>query len=156
MFTRRVIVALAVAAVALPGAKLVELHAQSQQAKPLVTVYKSPTCGCCSDWMRHVEKAGFRVVGKDVGDVEPFRKRFGVPSSIVSCHTAVVEGYTIEGHVPLAALQRLMKERPKIKGIGVNGMPLNSLGMEGYGRTDPYDVIAFDEKGNKTVYMRVR
>jgi hypothetical protein len=161
MFIRRAIVALAIAAATLPGLP-VDAHGQQkqvqqpQQKKPVVTVYKTPTCGCCSDWMRHVEKAGFTVIGKDVRDVDPIKKQLGVPSNIVSCHTAVVEGYAIEGHVPLAALQRLLRERPKIKGIGVNGMPLNSLGMEGYGRTDPYDVVAFDAKGNQTVYQRVR
>ncbi len=122
-------------------------------AAPVITVYKSPTCGCCKQWVSHVEKAGFRVDVKDMDDMATVKADAGVPASVQSCHTAIVDGYAIEGHVPADVIQRLLKERPKIAGIAVPGMPVGSPGMEVPGRpADKYDVVTFDRKGKTGVY----
>ncbi len=118
---------------------------------PEVTVYKSASCGCCKAWMEHLEKNGFRTVGKDVENVQPIKDDLGVPANLGSCHTAVVGGYVVEGHVPARELHRLLKEKPKVVGLSVPGMPMGSPGMEG-GRSDKYDVVAFDAKGRRTVF----
>ena len=122
-------------------------------AAPVITVYKSPTCGCCKDWVAHVRKAGFRVDVKDVNDMATVKADAGVPAAAQSCHTAIVDGYAVEGHVPADVIQRLLKERPKIAGIAVPGMPVGSPGMEVPGRkADRYDVLSFDRKGKTAVY----
>jgi len=111
-----------------------------------ISVYKSPTCGCCSKWVRHLETSGFKVKSYDVQDVNSYKDRYGVPVSLGACHTAVVDGYVIEGHVPAADIRRLLAERPAIKGIAVPGMPAGSPGMEGP-VTEKYDVLSIDAKG---------
>ena len=123
-------------------------------ADPELHVYKSPTCGCCSKWVEHMEEAGFKVSVEEVVDMTGVRVRNGVPLEISSCHTTVVGDYVIEGHVPASVVKRFLKEAPKVKGIAAPGMPIGSPGMEGpYAR--PYEVIAFDGKGNRTVFERV-
>ena len=112
----------------------------------LVTVYKSPACGCCGEWVKHLRGNGFRVEAHDVADVSPIRRRYGVPGSLASCHTAIVEGYAIEGHVPASDIERLLRERPRVAGLAVPGMVIGSPGME-QGRPQPYDTLAFDERG---------
>jgi hypothetical protein len=116
-----------------------------------VTVFKSPTCGCCVKWVRHLESAGFRVTTRDVPDVRPIKRAQGVPSDLASCHTAVVDGYVIEGHVPAADVARLLEERPPVLGLAVPGMPEGSPGMEGPD-PEPYRVIAFDAKGHRETF----
>ncbi|MFQ5889512.1 MAG: DUF411 domain-containing protein [Gemmatimonadota bacterium] len=116
-----------------------------------VTVYKSPTCGCCSKWVDHLRKSGFEVVALDVTDLVSVKARHGVPPELSSCHTATVEGYVIEGHVPADLIARLLEERPEVAGLAVPGMPMGSPGMEG-ARKDPYDILAFDREGNARVY----
>ena len=127
--------------------------ASAPVAAPVITVYKSPTCGCCKDWVAHVQKAGFRVDVKDMNDMATVKADAGVPAAAQSCHTAIVDGYAVEGHVPADVIQRLLKERPKIAGIAVPGMPAGSPGMEVPGRkADRYDVLSFDRKGKTAVY----
>ena len=122
-------------------------------APVVITVYKSPTCGCCKEWVTHVQKAGFKVDVKDMDDMASVKADAGVPASVQSCHTAVVEGYAVEGHVPADVIRRLLKERPKVAGIAVPGMPAGSPGMEVPGRkADRYDVVTFDRKGSTGVY----
>ncbi|OFZ96511.1 MAG: hypothetical protein A2Z64_10500 [Betaproteobacteria bacterium RIFCSPLOWO2_02_67_12] len=116
------------------------------QGSALVTVYKSPTCGCCGDWVKHLRANGFRLEVHDLGDVSPIRRRYGVPGKLASCHTAVVAGYAIEGHVPAADIKRLLRERPKVIGLAVPGMVIGSPGME-QGAPQPYETLAFDERG---------
>jgi hypothetical protein len=116
-----------------------------------VTVYKSPTCGCCGKWVAHMRDKGFDLTVHDVPDVAPIKAEHGLPHGLGSCHTALVDGYVVEGHVPADAVERLLAERPKVKGIAVPGMPAGSPGMEG-DRTDPYEVLTFDEKGNTAVF----
>ena len=118
---------------------------------PAVTVFKSPSCGCCKSWVEHLKKNGYAVTARDVADVNPLKDAHGVPQSLRSCHTALVGGYVIEGHVPADVVARLLRERPKIAGLAVPGMPAGSPGME-MGRAEHYDVIAFDKAGKTRVY----
>lgn len=116
-----------------------------------VIVYKSPTCGCCKEWVKHLEANGFKVQARDVSDVTPVKVKHGVPLALASCHTALVDGYVIEGHVPAADLRRLLEERAAVKGLAVPGMPVGSPGMEGP-YPEPYQVLTFDDAGRTTVY----
>ena len=120
--------------------------------KDKVEVYKSPACGCCSQWVEHMQKNGFVVEIHNVRNVTPFRERFGVPESVASCHTAVVGGYAIEGHVPAGDVKRLLREKPKAVGIAVPGMVQGSPGMEQGSGKDPYNVVLFNATGRNTVY----
>ena len=114
------------------------------RAMPNITVYKSPTCGCCGKWVDLLKSDGFRVTVKNQYDLSPLKARLGVPDKLASCHTGVVDGYLVEGHVPIKDIRRLIKERPKGLGIAVPGMPLGSPGMEvPSGEKDPYKVILF-------------
>jgi hypothetical protein len=120
-------------------------------AAQVVEVYKSPTCGCCSAWIRHMEEAGFTVQTHDVQDVGAIKRARGLPARLASCHTAVVDGYVIEGHVPASDVRRLLEERPTIAGLAVPGMPLGSPGMEGSGG-QPFSVVAFDRSGRTQLF----
>ena len=119
-----------------------------------ITVYKSPTCGCCSKWVDHLKANGFDVIAKDVPEVIPYKIRGGVTPELASCHTAFVDGYVIEGHVPAQDIKRLLLERPKAKGLAVPGMPVGSPGMEQGSRKDPYDVKLINNEGEATVFSR--
>jgi hypothetical protein len=116
------------------------------QLQPLVSVYKSPTCGCCGEWVKHLRASGFRVAIHEIDDVTPIRRRYGVPDYLASCHTAVVGGYAIEGHVPASDIQRLLRDRPEVRGLTVPGMVPGSPGMD-QGPPQPYETLAFDERG---------
>ncbi|MDO8386832.1 MAG: DUF411 domain-containing protein [Polaromonas sp.] len=125
------------------------------QARPQVEVWKDPNCGCCKDWVIHMEANGFDVKVHDSGN-SATRKRLGVPDKLGSCHTALVGGYAIEGHVPAREVHRLLKERPAALGLSVPGMPVGSPGMDGpeYGtRKDPYDVVLVSRNGRTRVYQ---
>jgi hypothetical protein len=117
-------------------------------------VYKSPTCGCCDGWVDHIRAAGFTVIERDTSDVGAVKDRLGVLPSLGSCHTAIVAGYVVEGHVPADDVIRLLEERPAIVGIAVPGMPAGSPGMESARPFVPYDVIAFDKNGRTNVFSR--
>ena len=110
-------------------------------SQPTVTVYKSPTCGCCSKWADHLRENGFTVETVDVQDLSAVKRRYGIPPALQSCHTAVVEGYVVEGHVPAADVRRLLAERPDAAGLTVPGMPIGSPGMEQGDTAEPYDVL---------------
>jgi hypothetical protein len=122
-------------------------------ALPTVIVYKSATCGCCSKWVDHIKAAGFTVEVHDVADVAEYADASGVPVALRSCHTAVVGGYAIEGHVPADLIKRVLAEHPKIAGLAVPGMVTGSPGMEG-NRQDPYDVVAWSAGGKTSVFAR--
>ncbi|MEL6951297.1 MAG: DUF411 domain-containing protein [Pseudomonadota bacterium] len=115
-----------------------------------ITVYKSPTCGCCKNWIKHLEAAGFEVEAIDSDDMNAVKQEFGVPRNMTSCHTARVAGYTIEGHVPADDILRLLGKRPEADGLAVPGMPVGSPGMEVGDRVDPYKVMLFGEAGATT------
>jgi hypothetical protein len=122
--------------------------------RPAVTTYKSPTCGCCSKWIDHMKSHGFDVKAIDVEDVGVVKKTHGVPPALGSCHTSLVGGYLVEGHVPADVISRLLRERPAVAGIAVPGMPVGSPGMEVPGRSDAYSVVSFDKAGKVAVYER--
>ncbi|MDH5737852.1 MAG: DUF411 domain-containing protein [Gammaproteobacteria bacterium] len=126
-------------------------NAASAEAEPLeMTVYKSPTCGCCNAWIEHLEENGFSVTAVDMQDVTPKKIELGITPQTASCHTGVINGYAIEGHVPAADIIKLLDENPDhIKGLAAPGMPIGSPGMEMGDRKDAYDVIAIEE-GNRT------
>ena len=121
-------------------------------AEPEIMVYKTSFCGCCSLWGRHLKANGFQVKEQDVSNLAEIKRQNGVPDALQSCHTAIVEGYVIEGHVPAADIHRLLKERPKAKGLAVPGMPMGSPGMEG-AQWDKYSVLLFDADGKTTVFQ---
>jgi hypothetical protein len=108
-----------------------------------MTVYKTPWCGCCTAWVKHLQRDGFEVRVIEREDLAPVRASLSVPDRLASCHTAEIAGYAIEGHVPAADIRRLMSERPDAAGLSVPGMPLGSPGMEMQGPPDAYDVILF-------------
>jgi len=120
-----------------------------------ITVYKSPTCGCCGKWIEHLEAGGFAVEVIEVKNVGQIKKKSGVPAELASCHTALVDGYVIEGHVPAEDVKRLLEERPEITGLAVPAMPIGSPGMEGP-NPEPYEVIAFTEEGSAYTYASHR
>jgi hypothetical protein len=120
---------------------------------PVVQVYKTPTCGCCANWVKHLQDNGFTTRVTDLDDLSQLKAKLGVPGAAQSCHTATVDGYVLEGHVPAADVRRMLKERPAITGIAVPGMPIGSPGMEVPGRKpDAYKVMSFDRKGQMAVY----
>ena len=125
----------------------------SYAAETTIDVYKSPTCGCCTKWIDHLRANGFTVRALDVSNNDAARKGAGIPAALGSCHTALVNGYAIEGHVPAQDIKRLLKERPKAIGLTVPGMPMGSPGMEGP-RSEPYNVLLIDQQGGTTVYSR--
>jgi hypothetical protein len=127
-------------------------HAHDASELPVVHVYKTPTCGCCADWVDHIEEAGFRTEVVDLPNLNAVRQRAGVPHQLGSCHTALVGDYVVEGHVPASAIVRLLRENPAVAGLAVPGMPIGSPGMEMGDRKDPYDVIAFTRDGRGMVY----
>src|SRR5688500_5502973 len=118
---------------------------------PVITVYKDPNCGCCKSWIEHLVKHGYRVEAKDTSEMTEIKRTLGVPEALSSCHTAVVSGYLIEGHVPARDIARLLKKKPKVAGLAVPGMPMGSPGMEGP-RTQHYQVLSFDKAGKKKVF----
>lgn len=120
-----------------------------------VQVWKDPQCGCCKDWVAHLEKNGFAATVFDQGN-NAARTRLGMPQKYASCHTALIQGYVIEGHVPAADIQRLLKEKPRALGLAVPGMPVGSPGMDGSvygGRRDAYQVLLIQRDGSSTVFQ---
>ena len=130
--------------------------APKSAAKPLMmTVYKTPTCGCCSKWVDHMKQNGFTVHVTDLNDLSAIKTRHGVPSKAQSCHTALVSGYVVEGHVPAETVKRMLREKPAVAGIAVPGMPQGSPGMEVPGIVPPpYDVVTFDKAGQTRFYAK--
>lgn len=146
---RRRVLLLAGAALTLPtGARATD--------RPLVTVYKDPSCGCCGAWADHIAKAGFQVKIIEEPRIDALKARMGVPSALWSCHTAEVDSYVLEGHVPASALVRLLVSRRSIRGLAVPGMPVGSPGMEVADmEPETYDVMAFGTTA-PSVFMRFR
>lgn len=121
---------------------------------PTVLVYKTPTCGCCNGWVEHMEQAGFAVDARDVSDIMTVKRDGGVPVQMSSCHTAIIDGYVVEGHVPAEQVKQLLADRPDIAGIAVPGMPIGSPGMEG-ANPQPYQVLTFSHMGEPGVFADV-
>ena len=121
-----------------------------------MTVYRSPTCGCCGKWLEHMKKHGFTVRDIKSNDMDRIKKDLGVPENLQSCHTAVVGGYAIEGHVPAADVHKLLQTKPKAAGLAVPAMPAGTPGMEMGGKKDPFAVLLFDKKGNAGTFQEYR
>ena len=117
-----------------------------------LTVYKSPTCGCCEDWISHMQEAGFEVTAIDRANMMSIKKRAGVTPALASCHTALIDGYVIEGHVPAADVRQLLEKKPAVHGLTIPGMPQSAPGMDIPG--SPYEVLSFDKNGNTAVFSR--
>jgi hypothetical protein len=121
-------------------------------AETTMTVYRSPTCSCCSKWISHVKQSGFVVNDNVTDDMDAIKKQHGLPAKLASCHTAMVNGYVIEGHVPAEDIKRLLSTKPAITGISAPGMPMGSPGMETSGVADKYQVMLFDKDGGVGVF----
>ena len=133
---------------ALPLVKSLPAYAATR-----VEVYKNPSCGCCTAWVDHLKAAGFAVRVTETDDAGSVRKRLGMPERLAGCHTAVVDGYALEGHVPAADVKRLLALKPpQAVGLAVPGMPVGSPGMEYGHRKVPYEVILVDRRGRETVF----
>jgi hypothetical protein len=140
---------------AAPWLATLTLPARSAQPLPLMEVWKDPGCGCCKDWIAYLEREGFRVQLNDTGNTAA-RQRLGLPMKFASCHTALIGGYVIEGHVNAREIRRLLAEKPRALGLAVPRMPVGSPGMDGPeygGRKDPYDVLLVQRDGSSQVYQ---
>jgi len=146
IFTRRAFVGLSIG--------LLGVSRPGWAQRPTVSVFRDPSCGCCGGWVDHLRQAGYAVTVEELSDLAPVKTRLAIPEELWSCHTALVTGYAIEGHVPSHALARLLNERPRMKGLAVPGMPIGSPGMEG-DREDIYEVIGFGE-ASRVVFGRYR
>ncbi len=117
-----------------------------------ITVYRSPTCGCCGKWIEHLKQNNFKVKDNMSDAMEAIKAKYGVPKAMASCHTALVDGYVIEGHVPAADIMKLLKAKPKVTGLAVPGMVTGSPGMEMGDRVDPYEVMSFDKENHFQIF----
>jgi hypothetical protein len=125
----------------------------AEQAPVAVAVFKDAACGCCSQWVEHLKANGFDPTATNVPDLDAVKAKYNIPRRTQSCHTAIVEGYVVEGHVPAADIRRLLEERPAIAGLAVPAMPVGSPGMEVPGvKPQPYDVLALNKDGTTAVY----
>ena len=134
------------------GAMLADVSPQDKSGE--LTVYKSPTCGCCGKWIDHMKAAGFQVKVVDLDDLTEIKQASGVPMKLRTCHTGVVGNYAIEGHVPADVVKKLLAEKPAAAGIAVPGMPIGSPGMEVGSQKDSYEVFLFDKTGKTTVFAK--
>ena len=149
MLTRRLLLAATAGAFTATGAMAAPARA--------LTVYKTPTCGCCGGWVAHMRRNGFAASVIEQADLTPVRRRLGVPDAVASCHTAVIDGYALEGHVPATDVLRLLAERPQAAGLAVPGMPLGSPGMEvPDGTRDAFDTLLILRDGRTRVFARHR
>jgi hypothetical protein len=122
-------------------------------AGPEITVFKDPNCGCCKNWVEYLRKHGYRVTVRDTSGLAAVNRTAGVSDAIAACHTAFVNGYVIEGHVPVEDIDRLLKEKPKVAGLAVPGMPQGSPGMES-ATPQHYDVLSFQRSGATQIFAR--
>lgn len=119
-----------------------------------LNIYKSPSCGCCGAWVDHIKASGIKTVVHELEDVTPLATKLGVPDDLRSCHTAAIDGYFVEGHVQAADIRKLLRERPKARGIAVPGMPIGSPGMEQVDRRDAYDTRLVLHDGSSRVFVK--
>ncbi|AWP76965.1 DUF411 domain-containing protein [Bordetella bronchiseptica] len=144
---------------ALLGALLLAPAAALANTPIPIDVWRTPTCGCCEDWLQHLRSNGFEVRAHMVEDTAPVRSQAGMPARYGSCHTARVQGYTVEGHVPAADIRRLLRDKPRAVGLTAPGMPIGSPGMDGPaygGRRDAYDVLLVQPDGSARVFQAYR
>jgi hypothetical protein len=117
-----------------------------------LTVYRDPSCRCCGGWIDHLTEQGFHPETIETSDVDSLKQQYGVPADLQSCHTAIIDGYVLEGHVPVEDIKRLLAEHPAIAGLAVPGMPVGTPGMESGDQRDSFNVMAFDHQGHTTVF----
>lgn len=117
-----------------------------------LVVYHDPSCGCCTKWITHMQQSGFTVKDVRTTNMDEVKKRLKVPGHLMSCHTAVIGDYVIEGHVPARDVQQLLEQRPDILGLSVPGMPVGSPGMEYQGRRQTYNVLLFNQAGDTSTF----
>ncbi|MBI4513904.1 MAG: DUF411 domain-containing protein [Gemmatimonadetes bacterium] len=146
---------IAVASAAAGAATLQQKGEPQKRERPEIRVFKTAACGCCRAWVDHLQRQGFKVAAEDVTPavLDETKRKLGVVPKLAACHTAVVSGYVVEGHVPAVDILRLLKERPRIAGLAAPGMPIGSPGMEGP-NPQPYNVLAFDSAGRLSVFSR--
>jgi len=120
--------------------------------QPTIEVWKSPTCNCCSKWIEYLRKEGFKVVAHNETAMNPLKAKLGVPQPLAFCHTGVVDGYVIEGHVPAADIHKLLADKPAARGLAVPGMPIGSPGMEQGDRRDAYETVLFTAEGTTQTF----
>ena len=135
-----------------PPAQTLEPVADKVATNSELTVFRSPTCNCCHQWIDHMEAAGFTVQDNITEDMTAIKEQYGVPANLASCHTTVVDGYVVEGHIPAEDVQRLLAEKPDVAGIAVPGMPIGSPGMESGDYVEPYTVFSFNEDGETATF----
>ncbi len=117
-----------------------------------MTVYRSPSCGCCGAWVEHATKHGFRIKDIKTESIEELKQKYNVPPKLVSCHTAIIDGYVMEGHIPADDIKRFLEQKPELAGLAVPGMPLGTPGMEAGDLKQPFQVLAFNDKGEVEVF----
>jgi len=150
LISRRALLARGIAAAAAAAVSPALLRAAA--GTPMM-VYKDPNCGCCHNWVEIMRTSGFDVSVKDTTDMPAIKTRYKLGRNLASCHTALVGGYVVEGHVPADVIRKLLAEKPKVLGLAVPGMPVGSPGMEG-GTKQPYEVLTFDAVGRTSVFAR--
>ena len=151
MKARRIWASAIVASLALAGVVVTGVT-RTAAGQPKVIVYKTKACGCCGKWVSYLRAENLRVSVRTKSDLNGIKQRYSIPVPLMSCHTAVVEGYALEGHVPADVIERLLRERPAITGLAVPGMPAAAPGMDSPYYRDPYSVVAFDREGGTRVY----
>ena len=129
----------------------------NSESLPDIAIYRSENCGCCTKWGEHVETAGFRIQDKVVENMETFKQANGITQELSSCHTAIVDGYVVEGHVPAASIKKMLQQRPYIRGLAAPGMPMGSPGMEIAGvQAEAFYVLAIAHDGTTTTFDQIR
>ncbi len=137
-------------------AGLFPFSASHAEVSKSITVYKNPQCGCCIKWIRYLEDKGYKVEAINTRDIYAVKKKLGVPEKLASCHTAVIDGYVVEGHAKVRDIRKLLVTRPDVKGIAVPGMPIGTPGMEKGSSREAYDVLTFDKDGKAEVFQEYR
>ena len=139
-----------------PTANVID-QPQDPLSRPEIAIYRSESCGCCTKWGQYIEAKGFPIQDKVVKDMDAFKQTNGITPELASCHTAVVDGYVVEGHVPAASITKMLKERPNIRGLTAPGMPMGSPGMETAGiKAEAFDVLAISNDGTTSVFDQIR
>jgi len=133
------------------GLLIVNARIQAETADD-ITVYRSPTCTCCEKWLAHLKQNNFAIKDIVTNDIQAIKTKYGVTAEMASCHTAIINGYVVEGHVPADDIKAMLKTKPKITGIAVPGMPLGTPGMEMGGKKDAYNVMSFDTANHHQVF----
>ncbi|KAF3890220.1 MULTISPECIES: DUF411 domain-containing protein [Nostocales] len=118
-----------------------------------ITVYRSPSCGCCGSWVKHMQKHGFQIKDIKTDEIEAIKQKYNLPQELASCHTAIIDGYVMEGHIPANDIKRFLQQKPTLAGLAVPGMPVGTPGMEVGNKKQPFAVVAFNNKGEVKLFQ---